>query len=156
MKPNSKLNVINHIAFPKSPTSQKQNEISLLKWRKKTIFIYSCIYLSQPTPNVRGKELNVSFRYFHTYNDNKTLLVIAYYVPCGEQAPPLAKVLRKEAWHTQRRDQASGVSLEILGHLPPKSESAYFLLCAFTYTSDFTGAVPHYLSLKKELAYSSS
>ena len=23
---------------------------------------------------------------------------------CGERAPPLAKVLRKEAWHTQRRD----------------------------------------------------
>ena len=39
--------------------------------------------------------------------------------------------------------------LEILEHLPPKPESAYFLLCAFTYTSDFTGAVPHYLSLKR-------
>ena len=38
----------------------------------------------------------------------------------------------------------------------PKPESAYFWLCALTYTSDFTGAVPHYLSLKKELAYSSS
>ena len=38
----------------------------------------------------------------------------------------------------------------------PKPESAYFLLCALTYTSDFTGAVPHDLSLKKELAYSSS
>ena len=58
--------------------------------------------------------------------------------------------------HTQRRDRASGVALEILEHLPPKPESAYFLLCAFTYTSDFTGAVPNYLSLKKELAYSSS
>ena len=56
----------------------------------------------------------------------------------------------------QRRDRASGVPLEILEHLPPKPESAYFLLCAFTYTSDFTGAVPYYLSLKKELAYSSS
>ena len=75
---------------------------------------------------------------------------------CGERAPPLAKVMRKEAWHTQTRDQASGVSLEILKHLPPKPESAYILLCALTYTSDFTGAVPHYLSLKKELAYSSS
>ena len=31
----------------------------------------------------------------------------------------------------------------------PKPESAYFRLCALTYTSDFTGAVPHYLSLKK-------
>ena len=74
----------------------------------------------------------------------------------------MAKVMRKEAQHTQRRDRASGVSLEILEHLPPKPESAYFLLCALTYTSDFTGrggaggAVPHYLSLKKELTYSSS
>ena len=36
--------------------------------------------------------------------------------------------MRKEAWHTQRQDQASGVPLEILEHLPPKPESAYFLL----------------------------
>ena len=64
--------------------------------------------------------------------------------------------MRKEARHMQRRDRASGVPLEILEHLPPKPESAYFLLCAFIYTSDFMGAVPHYLSLKKELAYSSS
>ena len=58
----------------------------------------------------------------------------------------------------QRRDRASGVPLEILEHLPPKPESAYFLLCALIYTSDFTGrgAVPHYLSLKKELTYNSS
>ena len=40
---------------------------------------------------------------------------------CGEQAPPLAKVMRKEAWHTQRRDQASGVSLEILEQSTPKT-----------------------------------
>ena len=68
----------------------------------------------------------------------------------------MAKVMRKEARHTQRRDRASGVPLEILEHLPPKPESAHFLLCALTYTSDFRGAVPHYLSLKKELTYSSS
>ena len=54
----------------------------------------------------------------------------------------MAKVMRKEAWHTQRRDQASGVPLEILEHLPPKPESAYFLLFAFTYTSDFMGRCP--------------
>ena len=29
-----------------------------------------------------------------------------------------------------------------LEHLPPKPESAYFLLCALTYTSDFTGGCP--------------
>jgi len=55
---------------------------------------------------------------------------------------PVAKVMRKEARHTQRRDWASGVPLEILEHLPPKPESAYFLLCALTYTSDFTGGCP--------------
>ena len=32
---------------------------------------------------------------------------------------PVAKVMRKEARHTQRRDRASGVPLEILEHLPP-------------------------------------
>ena len=57
-------------------------------------------------------------------------------------APLMAKVIRKEARHTQRRDRASGVPLEILEHLPPKPESAYFLLCALTYTSDFTGVCP--------------
>jgi len=48
---------------------------------------------------------------------------------CGEQAPPLAKVMRKEAWHTQRRDQASGVSLEILEQSTPKTRVC--LLSAF-------------------------
>ena len=71
-------------------------------------------------------------------------------------APPMTKVMRKEARHTQRRDRASGVPLEILEYLPPKPESAYFLLCAFTYTSDFTGGLSPTTSLKKELAYSSS
>ena len=60
----------------------------------------------------------------------------------GAGAPPLAKVMRKEARHTQRQDRASGVPLEILEHLPPKPESAYFLLCALTYTSDFMGGSP--------------
>ena len=33
--------------------------------------------------------------------------------------------------HTQRRDRASGVPLDILEHLPPKAESAYFTaLCS--------------------------
>ena len=42
----------------------------------------------------------------------------------------------------QRWDRASGVPLEILEHLPPKPEPAYFLLCTLTYTSDFTGGCP--------------
>ena len=70
----------------------------------------------------------------------------------------MAKVMRKEARHTQRRDQASGVPLEILEHPPPKPESAYFLLCALTYTSDFTGGCPPVplSEKKKKLTYSSS
>ena len=59
-----------------------------------------------------------------------------------EELRPVAKVMRKEARHRQRRDRASGVPLEILKHLPPKPESAYFLLCALTYTSDFMGGCP--------------
>ena len=43
-------------------------------------------------------------------------------ISCGEPVggtPPVAKVMRKEARHMQRWDQASGVPLEILDHLPP-------------------------------------
>ena len=68
----------------------------------------------------------------------------------------MAKVMRKEARNTQRRDRASGVLLEMLEHLPPKPESAYFLLCALTYTSDFTGGCPPPPLSEKELTYSSS
>ena len=42
----------------------------------------------------------------------------------------------------QRWYQASGVPLVILEHLPPKPQSACFLLCALTYTSDFMGGCP--------------
>ena len=54
---------------------------------------------------------------------------------CWEPArgiPLMTKVMRKEARHTQRRDRASGVPLDILEHLPPKKpESAYFIaLCS--------------------------
>ena len=39
--------------------------------------------------------------------------------------------MRKETRHTQRQDQASGVPLDILEHLPPKPESAYFTALCF-------------------------
>jgi len=68
----------------------------------------------------------------------------------------MAKVRRKEARHMQRGDRASGVPLEILEHLPPKPESAYFTACALTYTSDFTGGCPPPPLSEKELTYSSS
>ena len=63
---------------------------------------------------------------------------------CREPArgtPLMAKVLRKEARHTQRQDRASGVPLDILEHLPPKTQGLLtLLLCALT--SDVTGGCP--------------
>ena len=65
---------------------------------------------------------------------------------CREPAwgtPPVAKVMRKEAWHTQRRDRASGVPLEILEHLPPKPESAHFTaLCSNLHLWLYRGLSP--------------
>ena len=75
----------------------------------------------------------------------------------GAGAPPLAKVMRKEAWHTQRRDRASGVPLDILEHLPPKTRVC-LLYCFVLSPLTLLGAVPHHhLALsEKELTYSSS
>ena len=46
----------------------------------------------------------------------------------------MAKVMRKEAWHTQRSDQASGNPL--FPSIYPQNQSMFY---ALTYTSDFTG-----------------
>src|SRR5574337_922964 len=54
----------------------------------------------------------------------------------------MTKVMRKEARHTQRRDRASGVPLEILEHIPPKPESAYFLLVLSPKPLTLRGALP--------------
>ena len=56
---------------------------------------------------------------------------------------PFPKVIRKGAGHTQRWEQASGFPLHVLEHLPPKLMSAYFLLCALTYTSDLRSEGAH-------------
>ena len=45
---------------------------------------------------------------------------------CWERAPPVAKVMRKEAWHMQRRDRASGVPLEISSIYPPNQSLPTF------------------------------
>ena len=68
----------------------------------------------------------------------------------------MAKVMRKEARHTQRRDRASEVPLEILEHLPPNQSLPTFGFVLSPTPLTLRGAVPHYLSLKKELTYSSS
>ena len=56
---------------------------------------------------------------------------------------PVAKVMRKEAWNAQRRDLASGVTLKILEHIPPKPESAYFTaLCSHLHLWLYGGLSP--------------
>ena len=49
----------------------------------------------------------------------------------------MAKVMKKEAWHTQRRDQASGNPL--FPSIYPQNQSLFY---ALTYTSDLTGGSP--------------
>ena len=78
-------------------------------------------------------------------------------VSCREPAwgtPPMAKVMRKEAWHTQRRDRASGNPL--FPSIYPQNQSLPTLLFhALTYTSDFTGGWPPLPLSEKALTYSS-
>ena len=124
------------------------NESTLpMRWAKYWSFSFSII----PSKEHPGL---ISFRM--DWLDLLAVQGLSRVFSCRERAPPVAKVMRKEAWHTQRRDQASGVSLEILEHLPPKPESAYFMLVLSPKPLTLRGALPHYLSLKKELAYSSS
>ena len=55
----------------------------------------------------------------------------------------MAKVMRKEAWHKQRWNQASGVPLKILEHTLPKPESAYFTaLCSHLHLWLYRGLSP--------------
>ena len=83
--------------------------------------------------------------HFHKQNNTR----------CWEPAwgtPPVAKVMRKEARHTQRRDLASGVPLEILEHLPPKPESASFTtLCSHLHLWLYGGGCPPLPLSEKEL-----
>ena len=71
--------------------------------------------------------------------------------------PLVTKVMRKEARHMQRRDRASGVPLDILEHLPPKTRVC-LLYCFVLSPLTLLGAVPHHpLTLSvKELTYSSN
>ena len=68
------------------------------------------------------------------------------------------KVMKKEAWHTQIRDQASGVHPDILEHLPPNKTRVCLLYCFVLSSLILLGAVPHHhLALHvKELTYSSN
>ena len=68
---------------------------------------------------------------------------------CGERAPLLAKVMRKEAWHTQRRDQASGVSLEILEQSTPQTRVCLLSALCFHLHLWLYGGLSPTTSLKK-------
>ena len=85
--------------------------------------------------------LQYTYVYYKMY-----VYIYVYIVYCQEPAwgpPPVAKVMRKEAWHTQRPDRASGVPLEILKHPPPKAEPAYFTtLCSHLHLWLYGGLSP--------------
>jgi hypothetical protein len=68
----------------------------------------------------------------------------------------MAKVMRKEAWHTQRGDQASGNPL--FPSIYPQNQSLSTLLFhALAYTSDFMGGCsPPVLSEKEQICSSKS
>ena len=76
---------------------------------------------------------------------------------CQEPArgiPPMAQVMRKEAWHTQRCDRASGNPL--FPSIYPQNQSLSTLLFhALAYTSEFAGGWPPLPLSEKELTYSS-
>ena len=67
----------------------------------------------------------------------------------GSELRPLAKVMRKEAWHTQRRDQASGVSLEILKQSTPKTRVCLLSALCFHLHLWLYGGLSPTTSLKK-------
>ena len=79
-------------------------------------------------------------------------------IQCREPArgiPLVTKVMRKETRHTQGRDRASGVPMDIFEHLPPKTRVC-LLYCFVLSPLTLLGAVPHHhLALSvKELTYS--
>ena len=67
----------------------------------------------------------------------------------------MAKVMRKEAWHTQRRDLASGNPL-FLSIYPQNLSLSTLLFHALAYTSDFMGGCSPPVLSEKELTCSSS
>ena len=80
---------------------------------------------SSPTPQFKSINSLLSFLHGPTLTSIHDCREPARDIPLG------TKVMRKEARHTQRRDRASGVPPDILEHLPPKNQSAYFIaLCS--------------------------
>ena len=133
--------------------------IKLILSGKEMEYIYDakiCMYLKYAVHGVaEGRTRLSDFTFtFHFHALEKEMAT------CGEPArdiPLVTKVMRKEAWHTQRRDRASGVPPDILEHLPPKTRVC-LLYCFVLSFLTLLGAVPHHhLALSvKELPYSSS
>ena len=130
-----------------------------------------CFYFPAVTPPVSSvRMMDNEALYFHTFVEHRSASLVAQMVKnpsamwetwvrslgredplekCREPvwgAPPVARVMRKEAWHTQRQDQASGVPLDILEHLPPKTRVC-LLYCFVLSPLTLRGLSPTTISL---------
>ena len=68
----------------------------------------------------------------------------------------MAKVMRKEARHTKGWMESQESPWKFSSIYPQNQSLPTLLLCALTYTSDFTGGCPPTPLSEKELTYSSS
>ena len=132
------------------------------EWIKKLWYIYTmeyysaikkeCIWVSSTEvdePRACCTEWSKSEREINYRNKHHILTYIWNCRGPRWGTPPMAKVIRKEAWHMQRHDQASGNPLFLSIYLQNQSLST-LLFHALAYTSDFMGGCsPPVLSEKE-------
>lgn len=75
-EPSSKLRALDHSSFPKILTFWEQNEIRLLKWRKKknNLYLFRITVLNTHLlvhSQFQGEKVNASFRDYYIYSDIK-------------------------------------------------------------------------------------
>jgi len=122
-----------------------QGLLALIQWEP------ALLYLGVLVPCRKGGWLRAPSSPDQTIHSGMTLEDGS--VP-GAGAPPLAKVLRKEARHTGIEPQESPWKFSSIYPQNQNLPTFCFVLSPTPLT--LRGAVPHYLSLKKELTYSSS
>ena len=120
--------------------------------------IYTKFWLKE-SPTAGSRHIAYWVQHFPQHHLSGSGIAQLEFYHCWEPAwgaPPVTKVMRKEARHMQRRDWASGAPWKFLSIYPQNQSLPTFCFVLSPTPLTLQGAVPHYLSLKKELAYSSS